>query len=127
MNEANKLVTRNKGGRPKKPIKQREFIGVKCSLVEKILLKQKAKTVGLSLSEYLRETGLNGQVVRRTKAIPHEILHLTGTLNHLAANLNQIAKKRNQMDELNALERADLNVLSTQVKQLAIDIKKPLV
>ena len=127
MNEMKKQVTRNRGGRPKKPLKQREFIGVKCSLVEKIILKQKAKAVGLSLSEYLRETGLNGQVVRRTKAIPKEILHFTGTLNHLAANLNQIAKKRNQMDELNALERADLNVLSIEVKQLAIDVKKLLV
>ena len=127
MNEANKLVTRNKGGRPKKPIKQREFIGVKCSLVEKIVLRQKAKNVGLSLSEYLRETGLNGQAVSHIKAFPKELLQFTGTLNHLAANLNQIAKKRNQMDELNALERADLNVLSLQVKQLAIDIKKLLV
>ena len=126
MNEMKKQVTRNRGGRPKKPLKQREFIGVKCSLVEKILLKQKAKTVGLSLSEYLRDIGLKGQVVSRTKAFPKEILHFTGTLNHLAANLNQIAKKRNQMDELNALERADLNMLSIQVKQLALDIKKLL-
>ena len=127
MNEIKKQVGRNKGGRPKKPIKQREFIGVKCSLVEKIVLRQKAKNVGLSLSEYLRETGLNGQAVSHIKAFPKELLHLTGTLNHLAANLNQIAKKRNQMDELNALERANLNVLSIQVKQLAIDIKKLLV
>jgi hypothetical protein len=127
MSDIKKQVTRNKGGRPKKPIKQRKFIGVKCSLVEKIVLRQKAKNVGLSLSEYLRETALNGQVVSRTKAFPKEILHITGTLNHLAANLNQIAKKRNQMDELNALESADLNVLSAQVKQLAIDIKKLLV
>ena len=127
MNEIRKQVTRNKGGRPKKPIKQREFIGVKCSLVEKIVLRQKAKNVGLSLSEYLRDTGLKGQAVSRTEAFPKEILHFTGTLNHLAANLNQIAKKRNQMDELNALERADLNVLSAKLKQLAIDIKKLLV
>lgn len=127
MNEINKRLTWNKGGRPKKTIKQREFIGVKCSLVEKILLRQKAKTVGLSLSEYMRQTGLNGQAVRCVKAFPKEILQFTGTLNHLAANLNQVAKKRNQMDELNALERADLNMLSAQVKQLAMDIKKLVV
>src|SRR4051812_32338812 len=127
MNETNKLATPNKGGRPKKAVKQREFIGVKCSLVEKIVLRQKAKNVGLSLSEYLRETGLNGQAVSPIKAFPKELLQFTGTLNHLAANLNQIAKKRNQMDELNALERAEVNMLSAQVKQLAIDIKKLLV
>lgn len=126
MSETKKQPTRNKGGRPKKAIKQKEFIGVKCSLIEKIMLKQKAKIVGVTLSEYLRQTGLNGQAVSKTKAFPKEILHFTGTLNHLAANLNQVAKKRNGIDELNALERADLNVLSQQVKQLAINIKQLL-
>ena len=126
MNEIKKQVGRNKGGRPKKAIKQREFIGVKCSLVEKILLKQKAKTVGLSLSEYLREMGFNGQVVRRTKAIPQEILQFTGTLNHLAANLNQIAKKRNGIEQLDALERAGLEVQSRDLKRLAEAIKNYL-
>lgn len=91
------------------------------------MLKQKAKALGISLSEYLRETGLNGQVVSKIKAFPKEILHFSETLNYLAANLNQVAKKRNGIDELNALERAELNVLSGQVKQLAIDIKKLMV
>ena len=117
---------RNKGGWPKKNIKQDAFIGVKCSLVEKTVLRQKAKAVGLSLSEFLREAGLKGQSVSKIKALPKEVLLFTGTLNHLAANLNQVAKKRNRMDVLNALERADLNELSMQVKQLAIDIKKYL-
>ena len=127
MSEQKKARTRNKGGRPRKTIKQKEVIPIKCSLIEKIMLKQKAKTVGVSLSEYLRQTGLKGQAVSKTKAFPKEILQFTGTLNHLAANLNQLAKKRNGIDELNALERSDLNVLSGQVKQLAIDIKKLLV
>jgi hypothetical protein len=127
MSEQKRAPARNKGGRPRKTIKQKEVIPIKCSLIEKIMLKQKAKAIGRSLSDYLRQTGLNGQAVSKTKAFPKEILHFTGTLNHLAANLNQIAKKRNGIDELNAFERANLNVLSGQVKQLAIDIKKWLV
>jgi len=127
MSEPKKQSGRNKGGRPRKTIKQKEVIPVKCSLIEKIMLKQKAKAIGVPLSEYLRQGGLNGQAVSKTKAFPKEILLFTATLNHLAANLNQVAKKRNGIDELNALERADLNVLSVQVKQLAIDIKKLLV
>jgi hypothetical protein len=127
MSEQKKAPTRNKGGRPLKAIKQKEVIPIKCSLIEKIVLKQKAKAIGISLSDYLRQTGLNGQAVSKTKAFPKEILRFTGTLNHLAANLNQVAKKRNGIDELNVLERANLNVLSVQVKQLAIDIKKLLV
>jgi len=126
MNAVMTKAGRNKGDRPKKNIKQDAFIGVKCSLVEKTVLRQKAKVIGLSLSEYLREAGLKGQAVSKIKALPKEVLFFTGTLNHLAANLNQVAKKRNRMDVLNALERADLNELSAQVKQLAIDIKKCL-
>jgi len=127
MSEEKESAPRNKGGRPKKAIKQKEVIPIKCSLVEKIVLKQKAKAIGISLSDYLRQSGLKGQAVSNTKAYPKEVLLFTATLNHLAANLNQVAKKRNGIDELNAFERANLNVLSGQVKQLVIDIKKWLV
>jgi hypothetical protein len=41
----------------------------------------------------------------------------------MAANLNQVAYKRNRGDELNALERAELMVLSGQIKELAKTIK----
>ena len=117
---------KNKGGRPVKQIKQDNFIGVKCSLIEKNLLQQKAKISGLSLSEYLRESGLKGQAVSKIKSLPQEILQLTGTLNHLAANLNQIAKKRNGFEQLDALERAGLEVQSRDLKRLAEAIKNYL-
>lgn len=42
----------------------------------------------------------------------------------MAANLNQIAKIRNQPEELNALERAQLQQLRTELAILAADIKK---
>ncbi|MEI9954790.1 MAG: hypothetical protein WDM90_00400 [Ferruginibacter sp.] len=94
--EAGRL--KSKGGRPLKEVKQDHFIGVKCSLAEKKLLQQKAKVLGLSLSEYLRESGLKGQAVIKIKTLSPEVLQLTGTLNHLAANLNQIAKKRTELN-----------------------------
>lgn len=94
---------KNKGERSAKAVKQDHFIGVKCSLIEKILLKGKAIILGLSLSEYLRESGLKGHPVSKIKALQPEVLQLTGTLNHLAANLNQIAKKRNGIEQLDAL------------------------
>ena len=55
-----------------------------------------------------------------------EILQFTGTLNHLAANMNQTAKKRNQNEELNAIERANLQQGCATIKQLAQDIKNHL-
>ncbi len=117
---------KNKGGRPAKEIKQDHFIGVKCSLDEKTLLQEKAKMLGLTVSEYLRESGLKGQAVSKIKALPPEVLQLSGTLNHLAANLNQIAKKRNGIEQLDALERAGLEVQSRDLKRLAEAIKNYL-
>lgn len=117
---------KNKGGRPAKEVKQDHFIGVKCTLIEKTLLLEKAKILGLTVSEYLRESGLKGQAVSKIKVLPQEVLQLTGTLNHLAANLNQIAKKRNGIEQLDALERAGLEVQSRDLKRLAEAIKNYL-
>lgn len=121
-----KSPNRNKGGRPSKPVKRNKLLGVKCTLIEKKAIEAKAKYSGSNVSEYLRNLGLGSKIVMRKIPMAKEILQFTGTLNHLAANLNQIAKKRNQLDELNALERAQLNQLSLSVKQLAVDIKKHL-
>ena len=54
MSEQKKQSRRNKGGRPRKTVKQKEVITIKCSLIEKIMLNQKAKAIGVPLSEYLR-------------------------------------------------------------------------
>ena len=102
------------GGRPKKLIKQDCFIGIKCSSSEKMILIQKA------------EAGLKGQAIRQNKVLPKEILLFTATLNHLAANINQIAKQGNTYDQLTAVERIELQALSIQIKQHAIDIKNYL-
>lgn len=116
----------NKGGRPLKAVKRDQQITVSCTLLERKAIEHKAGSVGLTNSEYLREMGLSGKIDRLNKVLPREVLQLTGTLNHTAANLNQIARKRNSMDELNAIERAELNQLSRQVKELAGEIKNYL-
>lgn len=115
-----------KGGRPPKAVKRDEQITVSCTLLERKAIEYKAGCYGLTNSEYLRQMGLSGKIDRQEKVLPKEVLLLTGTLNHTAANLNQIAKKRNSMDELNAIERAELNQLSRQCKELAGEIKNYL-
>lgn len=121
-----KTTKRNKGGRPPKAVKCNRLLGVKCTLVEKTTIEAKAKYSGLSVSEYLRGLGLSGKIDMRKITLSKEILQFTGTLNHLAANMNQIAKKRNQNDELNALERANLQQVMMIIKHLAQDIKNRL-
>jgi predicted RNA-binding protein Jag len=113
----------NKGGRPPKEVKRLRTLSVKCSFFEGMQIENKAKQVGLSVSEYLREMGLKGTVKVRVRTLPREVLHFAGTLNHIAANLNQIAKKRNSFDELSVLERAKLNQQSASLQQIVTDIK----
>jgi hypothetical protein len=119
-----KLLTKNKGGRPKKAIKKDQLLGVKCSLLERKVIEYKAGENHISVSEYLRKLGLSGKVDMKMKTLSKDILQFKGTLNHIAANLNQVAKKRNMNDELNALERASLEYQSKEIKQLVNDIQK---
>ncbi len=115
-----------KGGRPKKLIKRDQQITVMCTLLERKTIGLKAKSTGFSNSEYLRQLGLTGKIDMHKKVLPKEVLLLSATLNHMAANLNQVAKKRNSMDELNAIERAELQQQSRQLKELAGEIKNYL-
>lgn len=121
--EEQQTYRRNKGGRPKKEIRRDQLLSMKCSLEERKIIEKRTQDLQLSVSEYLRELGLNGKIVSRNKALPREVLLLTATLNHLAANINQIAKKRNGMDELSTLERVNLKVQSLELKELAATIK----
>jgi hypothetical protein len=115
-----------KGGRPKKAIKKDQLLAMKCTLPERKIIEATAKETRLTVSEYLRQNGLNGKIDSIKKVIPGEVLQFNGTLNHLAANLNQIAKKRNGFDELNAMERALLELQSRELKNLVITIKNYL-
>lgn len=125
MEEQN-VITKNKGGRPKKAVKKDQLMAIKCTLYERKVIEARAKSANLSVSEYLREVGLTGKIDRRDKALPKEVLNLTAALNHMGANLNQIAKKRNGTDELSPLERAELKVQSGHLKEIALQIKSYL-
>ena len=124
--DSNLKKAKHAGGRPKKAVKRDQQLAVMCTQVERKGIELKAKAASISVSEFLRFLALKGQVDRSVKSLPKEILLFTATLNHLAANINQVAKKRNQGEDLNALERRDLDILTAQVKQLAKDIKSYL-
>jgi hypothetical protein len=119
-------IYKKKGGRPKQAVTKNQQLAVMCTLSERKEIEEKAKAANMSKSEYLRTIGLSGKIDMKIKVLPKEVLLFTATLNHLAANMNQIAHKRNCNDELNAIERAELNFLSQQVKQLVNNIKSYL-
>ena len=119
-------VKRNKGGRPPKMDKRSQQLAVMCTITERKQIEEKARMANLSVSEFLRTLALQGQVGRKIKQLPKEILLFTATLNHLAANMNQLARQRNQGNDLSPAQRVDLIVMSTSIKRLALDIKKML-
>jgi len=119
-------IYKKRGGRPKQAVTKNQQLAVMCTLTERKLIEEKAKTANMSKSEYLRTIGLSGKIDMKIKVLPKEVLFFTATLNHVAANMNQIAHKRNCNDELTAIERAELNFLSEQVQQLVNDIKSYL-
>jgi hypothetical protein len=121
--ESEKDHTKHKGGRPKKDVKRSEQLAVMCTSVERTVIEYKAKTANMSVSEFLRTLALKGQVDTRKKVLPQEVLQGIATINHVAANVNQIAKKRNSFDELNAMERAELQWIVGQLKQYVNDFK----
>lgn len=126
MEELDKKL-KNKGGRPVKAVKKSRVLTLKCSNYERMIIQAKAKKVNLTLSEYLREMALSGKVNLQGKALPKEVLEMTGTLNHMAANLNQLAKKSNSITEV--LTNTDFLVmkwLSDDLKGIALKLKKSL-
>ncbi|MDR3669018.1 MAG: hypothetical protein P4L35_19485 [Ignavibacteriaceae bacterium] len=104
-------------------MKKDQLLGMKCTLIERRAIEIKAKSVNLTVSEYIRYMSLTGKIDRPKKVLPKEVLQFTGTLNHLAANMNQVAKKRNGVEELNPIERATLQALTGEIKKLAQNIK----
>src|SRR4051794_25149538 len=113
--------TRNKGGRPKKIIRRDEQLAVMCTLMERKAIENKARISNMSISEFLRTLGLKGQVDRKIKTLPKEVLQMIGILNHMAANLNQVAKKKNRDEPFNDMERDEFMQL---FKEIAEVIKK---
>lgn len=114
---------KSKGGRPCKTEKRNIMIGVKCTLSEKIILENKAQSLHITLSEFLRSIGLNSKIDRHKKQIPLEVLEAIANLNHMASNLNQIAKKRNSFDELTSVDRLHLEVAVELIRRFVNDFK----
>jgi hypothetical protein len=66
--ESGKDYKKHKGVRPRKEVKRDEQLAVMCTLIERTIIEHKAKSVNLSVSEFLRTLALKGQVDCRKKS-----------------------------------------------------------
>jgi hypothetical protein len=96
-----------------------------CTATEKKYIEVQARKANFSASEYLRELGLK-DYLRRPKILPPDVLAFNGLLHQLAASLSLIARKRLDAEELNAFERAELQLLRKDITQLIDKIKTDL-
>lgn len=89
-------MSKNQGGRPKKPEEERRTLthGLRLSPKEKEELEARADRAGLSLSEYLRRKALGKPV--KTKVDGKALKEL----NRIGVNLNQLARAANRGDLL---------------------------
>ena len=113
------------GGRPKKPIKRDQLLGVKCTLLERTTIEQKARLFALTVSDFLRLTAVNYPgSLPQIKVTPKEVLELKGLFNHTAANVNQLAHRHNCGDAITHVDRARLLVLEEKMLYAVLLITK---
>jgi hypothetical protein len=101
------------------------YVMLRCTPTEKRYIKIRAREAGLSVSVFLRDMGLKDSPEKR-KTLPPEVLAAIGQLAQLIGALEIIARKRLDNEDLDALERAELNFRAKEVKQLTNDIKSYL-
>ena len=122
--EANQnLPIKNKGGRPRKKIRREEQLALMCTLIERKIIEGKAKIANRSVSEFLRVLALEGQVDRKIKLVPKEVVQLQTTLNRMAANLNQMASKNSREEPFSPTEKQEFKNLCEEVKRTSFRIK----
>lgn len=116
-------IQKNKGGRPKKPDPRTRRLNVACTNQEQNIIAAKANAVGLTVSEYLRSSGLTSHIDTRQKRLPNEVLEFTGRINNIASNINQLAKLNNAGQNFTAHEREVMRNLAQVLFELTEKIK----
>jgi hypothetical protein len=88
------IKIQNKNGRPTKGASEKKSykVSLKMATEEYYSLKSKARSAGISLSEYLRQTVGKSEVKQR---LSPEHLGYIRQLSGMANNINQIARKAN--------------------------------
>ncbi|TXD95500.1 mobilization protein MbpA [Gillisia hiemivivida] len=92
---------------------KREYIQIRCSIYEKKLLKNRAAKAGISLSEYLRSTAFQKNIVERITQEHLECYQLLVQYKNNFSRISNMFKKGNPQ-------------LAKEVKQLSEEIRTHL-
>jgi hypothetical protein len=114
--------TKNKGGRPKAPIKKNKVISVKCTAMDKMTIKGKARAAQTTVSELLLKLGLEGKIDRSKSTLPADANKLISIVNNIANNINQIAKKLHQTGQVTPYWKEQLEFHLGELKKIELTI-----
>jgi len=92
-------------------------VSTKVSLADLSALEEKARQAGLTMSSYVRQAAVAGQIQPRT-VIPEINRQDWGELGRLAGNINQIATRLNQGGTIGASDSAVLTEISRVLGQI---------
>ena len=73
---------------------KREFIQIRCSIYEKKLLKKRAARAGISLSEYIRSTAFERNIVERITPEQLECYRMLVEYKNNFTRISNMFKKR---------------------------------
>ncbi|WP_423820184.1 mobilization protein MbpA [Salinimicrobium sp. TIG7-5_MAKvit] len=73
---------------------KREFIQIRCSIYEKKLLKKRAARAGISLSEYIRSTAFERNIVERLTPEQLEYYRMLVEYKNNFTRISNMFKKR---------------------------------
>lgn len=112
------MIKSNKGGRPSIKHKKDQQLSTQVTFLERKIIENNAKKCLLTVSEYLREIGMNGKINLKIKTLPKEVLQLIAHLSHLGGNMNQIAFQLNSKNLLTPNEHIRLDGLVEEIKEV---------
>jgi len=105
--------------------RKRCHISTNCNPTEKRYVEIRARDAGMSVSKYIREVALKDTPCI-PKTLPPEVMAFNGQLAGIIGSLETIARKRLDNEDLDSLQRAELNFRAKELKLLIKDIKSYL-
>lgn len=88
------LTLRPEVAKEKKIKMKKEYIQIRCSIYEKKLLKRRAARAGISLSEYLRSTAFERNIVERITPEQLEYYRMLVQYKNNFSRISSMFKKR---------------------------------